>query len=60
MTIDLDVAPNQPFEGRRVRVVLELADDDVQLVPERAIAWSAWLKNGPDGPIADDGDPEFP
>jgi hypothetical protein len=60
-TIDLDVAPNQPFEGKRVRVVLELVDDDVRLAPdEQARAWSAWLKSGPDGPIADDGDPEFP
>ena len=60
-TIDLDVSPNQPFEGKRVRVVLELADDDVRLSPdEQARAWSAWLNSGPDGPLADDGDPEFP
>ena len=60
-TIDLDVAPNQPFEGKRVRVVLELFDDDVRLNPDQqARAWSAWLKSGPDGPLADDVDPEFP
>jgi hypothetical protein len=60
-TLDLDVAPNQPFEGKRVRVVLELVEDDVRLPPdEQARAWSAWLKSGTDGPIADDGDPEFP
>jgi hypothetical protein len=60
-TIDLDVAPNQPFEGKRVRVVLELVDDDVRLTPdEQARAWGAWLKSGPAGPIADDGDAEFP
>jgi hypothetical protein len=53
-TIDLDVAPNQPFEGKRVRVVLELVDDDVRPTPnEQARAWSAWLASGPDGPIAD-------
>jgi hypothetical protein len=27
-TIDLDVAPNQPFEGKRVRVVLGLVDGE--------------------------------
>jgi hypothetical protein len=60
-TIDLDAAPNPPFEGKRVRVVLELVDDDVRLTAEeQARAWSAWLASGPDGPIADDGDPEFP
>jgi len=60
-TVDLDAAPNHPFEGRRVRVVLELVEDDVRLTPdEQARAWSAWLTSGPDGPITDDGDPEFP
>ena len=60
-TIDLDVAPNPPLEGKRVRVVLELVDDDVRLTPEeQARAWSTWLRSGPDGPIPDDGDPEFP
>jgi hypothetical protein len=60
-TIDLDVAPNQPFEGKRVRVVLELVDDDVRLTPdEQARAWGARFKSGPDGPIADDGDAESP
>jgi hypothetical protein len=23
-------------------------------------AWNAWVTNGPDGPIADDDEPEFP
>jgi hypothetical protein len=60
-TIDLDAAPNHPFEGRRVRVVLELVDDDVRLTPdEQARAWSVWLATGPEGPIMDDGDPELP
>jgi hypothetical protein len=60
-TIDLDVAPTQPFEGKRVRVVLELVDEDVRLGPhEQARAWVAWVASERDGPIADDGDPEFP
>jgi hypothetical protein len=42
-------------------VVLELVHDDVRLTPdEQAHAWSAWLASAPDGPIADDHDPEFP
>ena len=60
-TIDLDAAPNPPLEGKRVRVVLELVDDDVRLTrDEQARAWSAWLASASDAPIADDGDPEFP
>lgn len=60
-TIDLDVAPNYPFEGRRVRVVLDLVEDDGRPAPdELASAWSAWLATGPDGPIEDDDEPEFP
>jgi hypothetical protein len=60
-TIDLDVAPNQPFEGKRVRVVLELVDDESRLTPdEQARAWSGWLASDSDGPIADDGAPELP
>jgi hypothetical protein len=60
-TIDLDVAPSQPFEGNRVRVVLELVDDDARLsVADQARAWSAWVASAPNGPIEDDGEPELP
>jgi hypothetical protein len=60
-TIDLDAVPSAPFEGKRVRVVLELVDDDVRLAPaEQGLAWNAWVTHGPDGPIEDDGEPEFP
>jgi hypothetical protein len=60
-TIDLDAVPSAPFEGKRVRVVLELVDDDVRLAPaEQGLAWNAWVAHGPDGPIEDDGEPEFP
>ena len=60
-TIDLDSSPSAPFEGQRVRVVLELVDEDVRLSSDvQASSWAAWLANGPDGPIEDDGEPEFP
>lgn len=60
-TIDLDVTPSAPFEGKRVRVVLELVDEDLRLTAEQqASAWATWVANGPDGPIEDDGEPEIP
>ncbi len=52
-TIDLDAIPNAPFEGQRVRFVLELVD-------EQASCWSAWIARGFDGPIEDEGEPELP
>jgi hypothetical protein len=59
-TITLD-SPVPPLEGQRVRVVIALADEDVQIEPaEQAKAWSQWIANGPQGPIEDDGEPEFP
>jgi hypothetical protein len=60
-TIDLDAIPNAPFEGQRVRVLLELVDDYVRLsAEEQATSWTAWLAQGPDGPIEDEGEPELP
>lgn len=59
-TIDLDAAPSPPFEGKRVRVVLELDDDSRLNAEEQARAWHAWLAGGPHGPIEDDGEPEMP
>jgi hypothetical protein len=61
-TIDHDAVPSAPFEGKRVRVVLELVDDDdVRLAAaEQGLAWNAWVTHGLDGPIEDDGEPEFP
>jgi hypothetical protein len=58
-TITLD-APVPPLDGQRVRVLIVLADD-VQLRPEQqAEAWRQWTADGPQGPIGDDGEPEFP
>ena len=59
-TITLD-APVPPLEGQRVRVLIALADDDLELRPEQqAEAWRQWVTDGPQGPIDDDGEPEFP
>lgn len=60
-TIALDVSPNAPFEGKRVRVMLELVDEELRLNPEeQAAAWEAWVARGQDGPILDDDEPEIP
>jgi len=60
-TIDLDAIPDAPFEGQRVRVVLELVDEDIRLsAEEQAGCWSAWIARGFDGPIEDEGEPELP
>ncbi len=51
-----------PLEGRRVRVVLEpLNESDSELsADEQARIWKAWVDHGPQGPIDDEGEPEFP
>ena len=60
ITITLD-SPVPPLEGRRVRVLLTPADDDVQLSAEKqAETWNHWVARGPQGPIEDDQEPEFP
>ena len=49
------------FDGRRVRVLLEPVEDDVQIEHKDQVRlWQEWLDRGPQGPIADDGEPEFP
>jgi hypothetical protein len=59
-TITLD-APVPPFEGQRVRVLIARADDAAQLSSaDQASAWAQWIDHGPQGPIDDDGEPEFP
>lgn len=59
-TITLD-APVPPLDGRRVRVIIAPADEDVQLTAEeQAQWWDEWVKKGPQGPIEDEEEPEFP
>ena len=60
-TITLD-APVPPLDGKRVVVVLALDDaSDAGLAPNiQSETWRAWSERGPQGPIEDEGDAEFP
>lgn len=59
-TITLDT-PVPPLDGRRVRVIIAPADEDAALsADEQARCWDEWVRKGPQGPIEDDDEPEFP
>ena len=60
-TITLET-PVPPFEGRRVLVRIEPAEDSEEVLTPDAQArlWQSWVERGPQGPIEDDGDPEIP
>jgi hypothetical protein len=59
-TITLD-ALVPPLDGRRVRLVIAPADDEGDLsADEQARLWDEWVRAGEQGPIDDDGEPEFP
>ena len=58
-TVVLDEAI-PPLEGKRVRVVLEPVDEPDLSGVSNAEAWRQWLTSGPQGPIEDEGEPEFP
>jgi hypothetical protein len=55
--IELD-APVPDLEGQRVRVLVEAVDEQDPDALRRA--WDAWLSKADDGPLPDDGEPEFP
>jgi hypothetical protein len=57
--IELD-APVPDMEGQRVRVVVEPVDEVAVDAGTLRDAWNSWLAKGPDGPLADDGEPECP
>jgi hypothetical protein len=57
--LELD-APVPGLEGQRVRVVVEPVAAPATGADALRDAWNAWVTNGPDGPIADDDEPEFP
>jgi hypothetical protein len=58
-TIELD--EDLKLEGKRVVVTVE-ADESGEILTQDAqqSAWSAWVKDGEQGPISDDGEPVFP
>ena len=59
-TITLD-GPVPPLDGRRVRVVIVADETNVELsADEQARLWADWAARGPQGPIDDEGEPEFP
>ncbi len=56
-SIELD-APLPQLEGKRVLVLVE--PDESASAREQQQAWDEWIRRGPEGPIEDDGEPEFP
>ena len=59
-TIELE-DPVPEMEGKRVRVLLEPLDDEPGLsADEQRDAWQEWVTRGPQGPIEDAQDTEFP
>lgn len=50
-------APAPDFEGKRVRVRLDVLEDERELSSaEQAGLWQHWVESGPQGPIEDDSD----
>lgn len=58
-TVVLDEAV-PPLEGKRVRVVLEPVEEPTLTREQNLEVWRQWLAHGPQGPIEDEGEPEFP
>ncbi len=58
-TIELD-NPIPPLEGKRVVALLELVDEPELSADEQRAAWANWVVRGPQGPIDDEGESEFP
>ena len=60
-TIELDT-PVPPLDGRRVRVLLESVDTtETELSMEsQEQLWQDWASRGPQGPIDEDAEVDFP
>jgi hypothetical protein len=58
-TIELESAVPE-MEGKRVRVVLEAVDELRVSEQRQRELWQAWADRGPQGPIEDEADTEFP
>jgi hypothetical protein len=53
--------PVPALEGRRVRVIIAPEDIELSLpTDEQAGPWDEWVRQGPQGPIEDEGEQEFP
>lgn len=49
-----------PFEGKRVHVLIEPLEEEIELSPqEQAELWADWIRRGPKGQISDE-DAELP
>lgn len=57
ITLD-DTVP--PLEGKRVLVLIEPLESEDLDKTTQARLWRAWAESGPQGPIEDDGEAEFP
>jgi hypothetical protein len=57
-SIELD-APLPQLEGQRVLVLVE-QDEAALSEQEQRAAWAEWARSGEQGPIDDEGEPEFP
>ena len=58
-TVVLDEAV-PPLEGKRVLVVLEPVEEPTLTREQNLEVWRQWVAHGPQGPIEDEGEPEFP
>ncbi|HEY6559267.1 MAG TPA: hypothetical protein VI072_18410 [Polyangiaceae bacterium] len=59
-TITLD-APVPPLDGQRVSVIIAPLEEGAELsAPEQQRFWDEWITQGPQGPIEDEEEPEFP
>jgi hypothetical protein len=59
-TITLD-SPVPPLDGQRVRVIIAPIEEGAELsAADQQRLWGEWVSQGPQGPIEDDEEPEFP
>lgn len=58
-TIELEGAVPE-MDGQRVHVVLEAVEEPRLSAERQRELWQAWVDRGPQGPIDDGGDTEFP
>ena len=58
-TIELESAVPE-MEGKRVRVVIETLDEPRISAEQQRELWQAWVERGPQGPIEDGPETNFP